>query len=397
MTPRLGSRDLFPDLRPPVYLNHAGISPLSRRVQQAVVALMARYGEEGLGALPAVIAEREDLRGRLAALMGVSAAQIALTEGTSRGVSDIALGFPWQKGDGVLLFEGEFPANITPWQQAAALFGLELRWASLEGFGDGSGDGLARVEAALKEAPVRLIAVSAVQFQTGLAMPLGALADLAHAHGAALFVDGIQGAGVVPYDLRALGVDFFVCGAHKGWMASEGAGFAYIADPAALRPFTASWLSHTEGLRFLSEGPGLLRYDRPLRDDAAVLEGGVRNVLGFGALGAAIEAHEQLGIRAIFGHVQAYHDALEPLLIEAGFESERTADPSARSSILAARPPRGWTVGEVAQALGAAGVMVGTPDGRVRFAPHWPNSIDELPQIAAALATIRAGDPTRSR
>jgi hypothetical protein len=54
-------------------------------------------------------------------------------------------------------------------------------------------------------------------------------------------------------------------------------------------------------------------------------------------------------------------------------------------------------VGEVAQALGAAGVMVGTPDGRVRFAPHWPNSIDELPQIAAALATIRAGDPTRSR
>ena len=50
--------------------------------------------------------------------MGAAARDIALTAGTSAGILDIAMGHPWEAGDGVVLFQGEFPANTTPRHQA---------------------------------------------------------------------------------------------------------------------------------------------------------------------------------------------------------------------------------------------------------------------------------------
>ena len=52
-----------------------------------------------------------------------------------------------------------------------------------------------------------LLSVSWVSHQNGYRHDLAALADLAHAHGAYLYVDAIQGMGTVELDVT--GVDFF--------------------------------------------------------------------------------------------------------------------------------------------------------------------------------------------
>ena len=166
-------------------------------------------------------------------------------------------------------------------------------------------------------------------------------------------------------------------------MGPEGTGILYARQDCAqrLKPHRAGWLSHKEPTRFLFEGPGLLRYDKPIRSAINFVESGTQNAIGYAGLELSIECLAQLTIPAIFAHVTHWLDALEPRLIERGFTSARLSDPQRQSGILSVRPPHGHSVNEIATALSRAKIICSTPDGWLRFAPHWPNHSDEIPRI----------------
>lgn len=393
-TAKLGDRELFPDLEPLVYANHAAISPPSWPVRRAMQNAIADWGRRGAAAFGAYGAQRARLRDKLAKIVGATAEEIAFVPNTSYGVSAIALSFPWKRGDRVILFEGEFPANVTPWQRAAELFGLEAVFLSTKDFDASDDEGLAKLEAQLSQG-ARLVAVSAVQFQTGLRMPIGAMARLCHAHGAELFVDGIQAAGSVPIDVRALGVDYWASGGHKWLMGPEGTGMLYVRAERieALRPHLAGWLSHDEGVRFLLEGPGLLRYDRPFKHRAEVFETGCINAIGLVGLEAGLDLVASLGVQTIWEHVVRWADGVEAGLVERGFSSKRAPEAHRRSGILSVSPPSDVSVVALQRALLARGISCAIPDGLLRFSPHWPNNVDESEQVLVsmddALAELR--------
>ena len=386
--PELGSRALFPALEARVYANHAAVSPASLVVQAAIGDFLSDSARTGLGAVLPWMAQRERLRARIAALLkGARPADIAFTAGTSAGIIDIAMCHPWRPGDRIVLFEGEFPANTTPWLQAAKLYDLHIDWVSLDGFADGSGDGLASVEAALK-AGATMVAVSAVQFQTGLRMPMEALGRLCHAHGAALFVDAIQACGVVPIDVAH--IDYLASGAHKWMMGLEGAGFLYVAPERVdgLRPRLASWLSHEDGLGFLFEGRGHLRYDRPIRKRADMFESSAPQTVLFAALEGALLPIENIGVGVIFDHVQQWHDRAEAGLLARGFTSLRAPGPAGRSGSLCFDPPQDIPVTALSAQLAERGVSVAIPDGRLRLAPHSPNALEEVDVVLGVVDEV---------
>jgi len=386
--PRFGDRSLFPDLEARAYLNHAAISPPSAIIRRTLTECVDVYGRRGVEGFFVYGEQRERLRVDVATLIGAaSATEIALNSGTSSGVIAIALCFPWSAGDRVVLFDGEFPANITPWQRAAELFDLRPEMLSVADFHAGDGRGLQRLEETLKSGGVRLVAVSAVQFQTGLRMPLAAIGALCRRYGAELFVDAIQGCGTTTIDVEASAIDYLACGGHKHLMAVEGAGFLYVRQEraAALRPHVAGWLSHEEPIDFLVCGPGHLRYDRPIRRRADLVEAGGYNALGHAALGAGIKIILGLGVEAIHAHANRYNDRLEAGLIARGFASLRTPRASGRSTILSVLPPEGRDGVELQARLGAAGIATSLPDGKLRFAPHWPNDQAEIKLILAAV------------
>lgn len=388
-SPALGDRSLFPALKARAYLNHGGISPPSRAVSQAVRALLDDYEANGAGGYLRWAEQRERLRSLMARLLGASPGDIALSPNTTRGVSDIALCFRFRPGDGLALFEGEFPSNVTPWQRAAELHGLRVQMLSLDGFRRSADEGLASLEAALTRG-VRLVAVSAVQFQTGHRMPLAAMSALCHRHGARLFVDAVQAVGAVPLDVTREGIDYLAAGSHKWMMGLEGAGLVYVRPEALgdLSPRVAGWLSHTEATRFLFEGAGLLRYDRPIKASAAFLEGGNVNAAGCAGLEASLGLIEALGVEAIHAHVNRYLDRLEEGLLALGFRSERSVRHEERSCTLSVLPPDDRPIAAWSLALGERGVACATPDGRLRFTPHWPNALDEVPFVLDAVREV---------
>jgi len=392
---KLGDRSLFPSLAPLVYANHAGISPASFAVKQALVAWVEDSARHGAEAFPTWMAQRERLRGKLAGIVGAKAEEIAFEQNTSRGVSDVANCFAWRPGDVVVLFEGEFPANVTPWQLAAARHGLTIRWADAREYVTRESVALEKLDALLHGA--RLCAVSAVEFQTGYRMPLDVIGARCRDRGVRLFVDAVQACGVVPLDVRSSRIDFLACGSHKWLMGAEGAGFVFVDESRwdELVPNVAGWLGHEDGLKFLFEGAGHLRYDRPIIRRPSFLEGGNLSAPSFAALEASVDLILGIGIPKIFDHVQAFHDRVEPKLAEWGFTSARSPDRARRSGSLCLLPPADVPLMDLHAALRRYGIACATPDGYLRFSPHWPNDVEESEQVVvsteAALAAVRAG------
>jgi selenocysteine lyase/cysteine desulfurase len=382
----LGDRGSFPDLTIEAYLNHAAISPPSQPVRAAVNEALANAARLGVAAFMPTIEQRDRLRADLAALVGAERGDdIGFVANTTRAVTDVALCFPWQPGQRVVACEGEFPANVTPWQRAAELFELELAWLPVPKAGELDG-WLAALDAELAKGAA-LVAVSAVAFQTGLLLPLASIGRACHARGAQLFVDAIQACGAVPIDVAAMHIDYLACGSHKWLMGPEGVAFLYAAPhrAAELRPHVAGWVSHTDAFRFLFEGSGHLRYDRPFVQTAQMVEGGMSNTIGCAGLAASVGILCELGVDAIHAHINGYLDGLEVGLVERGFVSRRSPHPAERSAVLALDPPTGVDTVALFEAIDGSKLSCSIPDGAIRFAPHWPNHPREIPGVLAAI------------
>jgi selenocysteine lyase/cysteine desulfurase len=171
-------------------------------------------------------------------------------------------------------------------------------------------------------------------------------------------------------------------------MGVEGTACTYIRQERIplLKKRLVSWLSHQDGLSFLFEGSGLLRYDRPIKTNASMLEGGVTNAIGFSGLDSALNILLSIGIENIYQHIQDYINPLEEQLKAIGFESLRVQD--AQSSILSLLPPKGKRVMELVPQYSQRGICLTGPDGVLRIAPHWCNNIDEQDKFLTATKEI---------
>lgn len=390
-TPVFGNDELFPQLKYKAYLAHAAISPLSRVGGDAIEEYIRSMSRHGSAAFPTWLAQRERLRSSLAALLRVQSSRVGLSAGCTHAISDVALALPWRSGSTLVSYEGEFPANIIPYQQAAAMNGAAVELLSLPPANSPSANEqiLDELERVFKDPSknVAHFAVSAVQFQTGLHMPLREMGQLCERYGITFLVDGIQAAGVVDLDLDVLGVDAFFCGAHKWLLGVEGAGFSVLSErlAARLQPKTAGWLSSEGATDFLFQGAGLLRYDQPFVPAPRVFEGSTQNAIGFVALESGVGIVSSLGPKAIFDHVQGLFDRIEPQLVERGFRSLRAPDAALRSCILSFLPPAGLAVARLFSGLDERGIRVSIPDGVLRLAPHFHNSKEQMDLVVDAV------------
>ena len=165
-------------------------------------------GERNSSAL--VVEAREALADLLAAdpagiVLGRSATQ--LTYDFSR-----TLAKTWAPGDEVVVSRLDHDSNVRPWIQAAEAAGAVVRWAD---FDPATGElTLEHLRAALSDR-TRLVAVTAASNLIGTCPDVAAIARLAHAAGALLYVDGVHYTAHAAVDVGALGADLYVCSPYK--------------------------------------------------------------------------------------------------------------------------------------------------------------------------------------
>lgn len=219
-----------PGTRFVAHLNNAGAALMP----EPVVSAMARHlrAEATLGAYEAAERHEAELRRpyrALAALLGCSPTDLAITDSASRAWSLAFSSVPLRPGDRVLVSTVEYGSNYLALLHAARHSGARLEVLPTDEFGRVSVDGL---RAALDER-VRLVAVTHVPSHTGLVNPVAEIGAVTRAAGVLYLVDACQSAGQLPLDVTEVGCDFLSACGRKYLRGPRGTGFLY-ANPAAL-------------------------------------------------------------------------------------------------------------------------------------------------------------------
>ena len=369
------ARDEFPSIAHTVYFDHAGVAPVSRRVADAVTTFIGEardFGRLRYGAW-----ERRALVVRAAAAQAINAAadEVAFVASTSDGLSVIATGLEWRRGDSVVTAAGEFPANVYPWWGLARL-GVTTRMVPTP-------EGRLTVDAlaAAIDASTRVVSISAVDFASGQRRPLAAIAELCRARGVLFCVDAIQALGALALDVERDGIDCLAADGHKWLCAPEGCGVLYVSRRCVDRiyPQRLGWKSVTDEGTFVP-------YHFDLKPNALKFEPGSPNYLGIHALGGAYDLLLEIGVRETEAAVLAVTDRLRAALTAAGFTLVSPAASEERSGITTVatrRPPV-----DVVNELRAAGILSGPRGGGVRFSPHFYANDDDIERAVKALSTI---------
>jgi selenocysteine lyase/cysteine desulfurase len=170
--------------------------------------------------------------------------------------------------------------------------------------------------AAAINANTKLVAISAVSTINGFQHDLKAVADLAHAHGAKLYVDAIHGCGVVPIDVKASNIDFLASASYKWLMGDMGLGFLYVrADliPTLKHPqigYEAASAFRSHAYPFdPPPAPGAALFDTALRTDAqGLVNMGTKSTTVIAQLYFSLDYIKRLGLERMRAHRQPLLD-----------------------------------------------------------------------------------------
>ncbi len=210
-------------------------------VARALVAPLANRGSvtEAERAADTIVL---DARSAMADLLGVDPSGIIFGRSMTALTFDMArtLAATWGPGDEVVVTRLDHDANIRPWVLAAEAVGAKVRWAE---FDPASAELTEDDVAAVLSSRTRLVAVTAASNLLGTMPPVRAIADLAHAAGALVYVDGVHYTAHAGVHVDALGADLYACspykflGTHCGVVAGDPALLATLR-PAKLAPST---------------------------------------------------------------------------------------------------------------------------------------------------------------
>jgi len=369
------TRSLFPVTDELAYFNHAGVAPISSRVDEAIRRYAAEATRLGAFHYPRFFdAEIERVRARAALLLNANADEIAFVKNTTEGLGIVAAGLDWRRGDEIVSCDLEYPSNVYPWWSLRER-GVETRM--LRGR-----DGrlpLAAVEEALQSPRLRLLALSSVEFGSGARNDLEALGRMCREHGVLFCVDAIQSVGCFPIDVENCGIDFLAADDHKWMLSVEGCVIFFCSKRVQdlITPRIIGWRSVRNNRDFDN-------YHMDLQPGAGRFEEGTPNTPGIFALGAAIDLLLELGVAAIGERVLALTDRLVDGLRSRGAELRSPRAPAEASGIVSFAIP-GQAPADTVRKLRAERIFVIERRGGVRASPHFYNSEAEIDRLLAAL------------
>jgi selenocysteine lyase/cysteine desulfurase len=369
-------RSLFPHIENGVvHLNHAGISPYSVNVANALRELIDRMCQDPITGEEWARHRFVECRSAIARLMGVSSDNVAITKNTAQAVSIAASGFKFEPGDEIIIAGCEYPSNSYPWL-AQQDRGVVVKVVPPRK------DGTVPPEdyAAAITPKTRVIAASWVQFLSGYRCDLAALATLAHENNAIFSADVIQGIGSLPLDLIADDVDVCATGGQKWLMGPLGMGALYI-NPRVLDRFSlinvgACSVNNIGAFAPLALDP---------KPNAQRYEEGTPNIPGAVGLLESIKILESAGIaniQILIRNITRYAiDALK----SKGYNILSPDDDNQRSGIVIFNHPTIPT-DELAAKFKAAKINVTARGGNIRISPHFYTVKEDIDKALAAIA-----------
>ena len=215
-----------------------------------------------------------------------------------------------------------------------------------------------------------LVPISHVLFKTGEIQDVEPIVRRAHEVGAYVVLDCYQSAGIVPFDVTALDVDFAVGGSVKWLCGGPGNGWLYVRPDLCerLEPAFTGWQAHERPFGFEEE--------MDYASGATRFLTGTPNVPALYAATAGYDLIEEVGVERIRENSLHQTQLLIDLAGAAGFEVCSPRDSARRGGTVTVHVPEFPAVHK--ELMERQILCDFRPDAGIRLGPHFFNSDDEL-------------------
>jgi selenocysteine lyase/cysteine desulfurase len=366
----------FPVTREKIFLAHAGVCPLPKKVAAAI----SKCAEQStLGDQEAFMLSRLDDARKLASqLINCRPDEIALVGPTSLALSFVAAGLDFRKGDNILIYHDDYPSNVYPWMALAAR-GVEVRLLNIKNYGAiRTVDVMGQVDE-----NTRLVALASCHFISGFRIEIDAIGKFLRERGILFCLDAIQTLGAFPTTVEH--VDFLAADAHKWLLGPCGAGIFYVRRDLQekLNPPIYGW-HNVRNPNFVAQEQIIFR------SGAVKYEAGTQNLVGLVGLIASMELALEIGVENIAAELLRKRALLIPALQTKGFTVLNAAAKTENASGIISFFQAGKDLAELNKKLSEAGVVASLRTNRagqnfIRLSPHFYNTDAELRRVLELL------------
>ncbi|MEP6663124.1 MAG: aminotransferase class V-fold PLP-dependent enzyme [Verrucomicrobiota bacterium] len=367
----------FPVTRQKIYLAHAAVCPLPRRVSEAIRNYTEQCTLDDQEALvpPTTI---NKFRENAARLLNARADEIAFVGPTSLGLSFIAGGLSWKKTDNILIYFDDYPSNVYPWM-ALAEKGVQVRLMNIRELGK-----IRPVDVIGQcDENTRLVALASNHFVAGYRIDLRAIGEALHKRNILFCLDAIQTLGAFPTTMEH--VDFAAADAHKWLLGPSAAGILYVRKTVQekLRPTVYGW--HNVNCPNYSAQETIVHPANARRYEA-----GSENLLGIVGLNAATELILELGVENIATELVRKRKWLVPALQEKGYTVLQADAPPENASAIITFHRDAADLPALHQKLLKENIVTSLRADRaghryIRLSPHFYNTDTELNRVLELL------------
>ncbi|PPU78515.1 MULTISPECIES: aminotransferase class V-fold PLP-dependent enzyme [Xanthomonas] len=361
-----------------VYLDAASRGPLLRAVQQVAHQAVDALATPWRLPFDAWLQQIEQLRTLAAGLFDHDADAVALLPSAAHGLATAARNLPLQRGDAVLVLEGQFPSNLLIWQRRCAEVGGRIV-AVPTSTGTVLTDAV--LQAIAQTPALRIASLPQAYWLDGRQLDLDRISAALQARGAALVLDLSQSLGVLPNDLPRWKPEFVVSVGHKWLLGPMGLAWLWAAPHWRAQgvPIEEHWLGRDAGSSWEFPSAQAPQYrDGARRFDAGGVADPLRIAMATVAL-QQVSAWQPVRIGQALGALTAQWDAA---LQARGLGSWC---PAGHAPHLTALQPPAWQLETVAKTFGELGAICTRRHGRLRIAPHVGVAEDALLSLVAAL------------
>lgn len=366
----------FPVTQSYVYMNHAGVAPLSRRVRDAMVGFVEDATVNGAVNVDTWTETVEMCRTVAAQLVNADATEIAFMKNTTQGILIAANGIDWREGDNVVTTAVEFPANVYPWWSLKERYGVETRMVPER-------DGRIHLEDIIEaiDERTRVVTISHVEFASGYRNDIKAIGEICRERDVWFVVDAIQSLGAIEVDVKSSHIDILAADGHKWLLAPEGAAIFYCAKYRLERLINTNvgWASVVNPREFLD-------YDLTQKPDATRFEEGSYNSCGLYGLKTAIDLLIEIGVSNIETRILELTSGLIKGLNAKGYRVITPKSDSERAGIVVFESDH-YTPAELFTLLNERNIIAAERGSGVRVSPHFYNTELEIADLLEVLPT----------
>jgi len=375
------------------YLHNAGAALMPRQVVSALkdhIDLEAEIG--GYAAFRREIDRCEAVYASVARLLNAEVPEIALVENATVAWQMAFYSLSFAPGDRILTAEAEYAANYVAFLQMAKRTGAVIDVVPSDETGELDLAALKR----MIDKRVKLIAITWVPTNGGLANPAAAVGRIARAHGIPYLLDACQAVGQMVVDVADLQCDMLSATGRKFLRGPRGTGFLYVRqgflermEPPVIDHYAAPWVERD-------------RYE--LRPDARRFENWENNYAARLGLGAAVDYTLDIGMPEIEARCRMLSGRLRRGL--AALDGVTLLDLGRDPSAIVSFNVDGMDAREVVKKALDAGITIGASEPEstridsenrkladtVRASPHYYNTeeeVDRLIELCREIASLQ--------